>query len=410
MMRARNLSAVIAFTLACGGSDGPIPPEPSPSAPVPPATPPSMEILGLGEVRERLTAEVWVHGDFAYTTTYNRRTVAGVTSIGNAIKIWNVSGSTPVLVDSVLVADATTLGDIQVSDDGKVMLVATEIGVGSALVYDVASPTKPKLLARFTNANTAGGVHTAELRSVNGVLHAFLSVINSGSGASLVVILDLSNPASPREVFAQALGPSFSHDIFVRDGIMFASLWNAGTYIFDIGGGGKGGTVANPVRMAIAPNVGGRAHNSWWFHDKSNGAKKYLFVGEEGPGSIGASSEGDVHVLDITDSANPKEVAYLNVPNAGPHNFVMDESRGILYAAYYNAGVRAIDVRGDLAACTTEQRGTVGRCDLAKMGRVRALGLTNAGRSVFVWGVHLAGGVVYASDMLNGLWKLKEAQ
>jgi hypothetical protein len=28
---------------------------------------------------------------------------------------------------------------------------------------------------------------------------------------------------------------------------------------------------------------------------------------------------------------------------------------------------------------------------------------------VYVWGVQLVGGRVYASDMLNGIWKLSEA-
>ena len=35
---------------------------------------------------------------------------------------------------------------------------------------------------------------------------------------------------------------------------------------------------------------------------------------------------------------------------AGAHNFSVDEAKGLLYAAYYNAGVRVLDVRGDLGA------------------------------------------------------------
>ena len=42
------------------------------------------------------------------------------------------------------------------------------------------------------------------------------------------------------------------------------------------------------------------------------------------------------------------------------------------------------------------------------MGRELAAGLQNAG-TVFVWGVHFDGNFVYASDMLNGLWKLEAA-
>ena len=55
--------------------------------------------LGLGPVAERITAEVAVDGDVAYTTTWSCRS-AGL--CGNAVKIWNVAGSTPVLVDSLI--------------------------------------------------------------------------------------------------------------------------------------------------------------------------------------------------------------------------------------------------------------------------------------------------------------------
>ena len=149
----------------------------------------------------------------------------------------------------------------------------------------------------------------------------------------------------------------------------------------------------------------------WWFQDSNGGAnaKRFLFVGEEAPGNgpLLSASNGDVHVVDLTNMAAPKEVAFYHVDNAGTHNFSVDEQRGILYAAYYNAGVRALDVRGDLTSCTADQKSADGRCDLKKMGRELAAGLTNG--NVFVWGLHFDGSYVYASDMVNGLWKLEAA-
>jgi hypothetical protein len=47
-------------------------------------------------------------------------------------------------------------------------------------------------------------------------------------------------------------------------------------------------------------------------------------------------------------------------------------------------------------------------CDLAKMGREVANGLERVG-PVYIWGVQLSGGFVYASDMINGIWKLGPA-
>ena len=206
-------------------------------------------------------------------------------------------------------------------------------------------------------------------------------------------------------VFSQIMGTPFVHDVFVRDGILMTALWNDGIAIWDIGGGGKGGTPANPIQLGITTIVGGKAHNIYWYRDPQTGSKKYALVGEEGPGSVGSTSIGDVHVVDVSDFTKPHEVGFFNVPGGGVHNFSMDETRGILYAAYYNAGVYALNVRGDLGACSASQT-TDGRCDLAKMDRVLGKALTKETIPVYIWGVHFANGKLYASDMLNGLWSI----
>ncbi|MFL5556353.1 MAG: hypothetical protein ACJ78D_11220, partial [Gemmatimonadaceae bacterium] len=136
---------------------------------------------------------------------------------------------------------------------------------------------------------------------------------------------------------------------------------------------------------------------------------RYLFVGEEaGPAAIGSASAGDIHIVDINNLASPREVAFFHVSGAGTHNFSVDENRGILYAAFYNGGVRAIDVTGDLSSCAAADKSPDGRCDLAKMGRELAHGPVGVG-PVYIWGVQLVGLTVYASDMLNGIWKLGAA-
>ncbi|HUQ20699.1 MAG TPA: hypothetical protein VM099_13875 [Gemmatimonadaceae bacterium] len=362
---------------------------------------------GLGTVQDRYTAEVWAVGNIAYTTTWGVRAFNGITSPGNAIKIWNVAGNTPVLVDSMIVDGATTVGDVQVSDDGKLLVVPTEKAQGSIAIYDLTNPLKPHLLSQFRNDDLATGVHTAAIQRVNGKLYAFLSVDPS---PARLVIVDLSNPEAPTQVFSQAMGNPFVHDVFVRDGILFVALWNDGVSIFDIGGGGKNGTVSAPVLLGNVLTQGGEAHNIWWFHDPVSGSKRYAFVGEEATGSIGAASAGDIHVIDVSNFAAPHEVGFYSVVGAGTHNFSVDESKGILYAAYYNAGVRALDIRGDLGGCATNLKDTFGRCDLRKMGREIGHGLTDMGMPVYVWGVHKVGASLFASDMINGLWKLEALQ
>lgn len=379
------------------------------------AAPKALPVLGNGSETQRYTAEIAVRGTIAYTTTWSFRGA----NPGNKINIWDVSGNTPALVDSVIVSNATTLGDVAVSDDGALLVVATERTGGSIVIFDLADPRHPKLISRFTNSHTDPGVHTAEIGRVNGKLYGFLSVDPAVSGDLAVaikarlVVVDLSTPSAPREVFTQEFGTSFIHDTFVRDGLLFLALWDNGLQIWDLGGCGDNAAPDNPRVLGSVTTVNGHVHNVWWYHD-ADGGKRFAFVGEELGGSIGSSSAGDIHVVDISDPTQPKEVAFYHVPGAGTHNFSVDEAKGILYAAYYNGGVRAIDIRGDLATCAVNQRVTTGagvtRCDLRLMGRELATGLLDTGKPVYVWGVQYLGGSVYASDMLNGIWKLGAAR
>ena len=64
----------------------------------------------------------------------------------------------------------------------------------------------------------------------------------------------------------------------------------------------------------------------------------------------------------------------------------------MLYAAYYNGGVVALDVSGQLA----------GDLSSRLIAEIRPGGAGDT----YTWGVQLAGGSLYAIDMLSGLWQL----
>jgi hypothetical protein len=333
------------------------------------------------------------------------------------IAIWNVAGAQPVLVDSVIVNGASTLGDVTVSDDGQLLVVATERTNGSLVVFDLTDPWHPRQLSRLATPETYNGVHTAEVGRVAGRLYAVLAVdplSGAPSPESKVVIVDLGDPTNPRQISVRSVPATapFAHDSFLRDGLLFVALWNQGMEIWDVGGGGQGGSPGAPVVLGSVATVGGHVHNIWWLHDLVSG-DRYAFVGEEnGPAELGVSSAGDIHVVDVSDLSQPREVAFYHVPGAGTHNFWVDETNGLLYAAYYNAGVRVLDVRGDLETCSASEQVTTGsltRCDLGAMGREVGRGLSGGSPLVYVWGVQLSGGALYASDMLNGLWKLQAA-
>ena len=402
MQKGRIVAAFMLAVAAAGcGEDGSVV-EPDPLLI---QTPYDLVAQGQGIVGDRYTAELWVRGNTAYTTTWGTRTVNDVQARGNAVKIWDVSATVPVLVDSLIISDVGTLGDIQASSDGRYLVVATE-PAGSIVIYDLQNPRKPVFVSRFSDNEIGNGVHTAEIQEVGGKLYAFLSIDPRGAERARLVIVDITTPSSPVVVLSRIMGTPSVHDVFVRDGILMAALWNDGVTIFDIGGGGRGGTVANPIELGNVKTVGGKAHNIFWYRDPVTGSKQFALVGEEGPASIPTSSQGDIHVLDVSDMSKPREVAFYTVPGAGSHNFSADEARGILYAAYYNGGVRALNIRGDLGTCSAAQQSTDGRCNLTKMNRELAKGPVGLSFPIFIWGVHFADGKLYASDMLSGLFRV----
>jgi hypothetical protein len=374
-----------------------------------------LPLLGSGFVSERCTGEVAAVGQVAYTATWS--SCAGVP--GNVIKVWNVAGNTPVLADSLNLPGVGTVSDVQISDDGTLLVASLEtfgsIDNNGLAIFDRTNPLKPTLIRRWNTVNVAGGVHTVKLGRINGRLYAFCS---SSFGGRLTIV-DITNPAQPSDVFSQQIASTI-HDVFIRDGILFTAIWDTGLRLYDVGGANRGGTPSSPVAMGTVktspcrgcPAGTASVHNVWWFHDPTTSSKRYAFVGEEGPSSMFSFARGAVHVVDVSNFSAPREVAvYEPQPSttstgnvAGAHNFVMDEASGILYAAFYNGGVRALDVRGDLSTCTEAQK-TNGFCDLLLMDREVGVAL-NTGGLHYIWGVAMVGNHLYASDMPNGIHKL----
>jgi hypothetical protein len=254
---ATGIAVFIALSTGCESGE---------SLQAPPHGSRALTVLGNGSVQDRFTSEIWAVGNVAYTTTWGNRG-----SPGNAVKIWDVSGDIPTLIDSLIVPNAVTLGDIQTSDDGQLLIVATEFSPGSIVLYSLANPRKPQLITRYTTALTDPGVHTANVERVNGRLYAFLSVDIGNSGLARLVIVDITDPATPTQVFTQTMGAPYTHDTFVRDGILFIAVWDAGIRIWDIGGSQRlaarlttsGGTRTRAPAKSVTYSWGRRARVSW---------------------------------------------------------------------------------------------------------------------------------------------------
>ena len=306
-------------------------------------------VLNSGfNVPERFGSDLWVADGYAYTGTWGRRA-----TYGNAVKIWRLgAGGSPVLEDSITVASGgdptvATVSDVQVSDDGVWLVFTTEGGPDNGLyVYQLTSPGHAVFRARTLVGN---GLHTGALAVIGGSLYAFAAKDPSKLRALEIYDLSQAGTGTITEASATPIPDNYCiHDTFVRDGYAFVFAWNSGLYIFDVGNGSHGGSPTDPVLISHTTGYGGETHNGWWFWNPTNGQKKYLFIGEEGPGQVGVSSSGDIHVVDVSNLAAPVEVGHYHLDGAGTHNFWMDEPPAP-HAAYYNGGVVALDVSGTLS-------------------------------------------------------------
>ena len=359
-----------------------------------------LSVVGGGNnVPERFSSDLWVHGNYAYTGTWGFREQEG-----NTLKVWSLgAGGSPTPIGSITVPRIGTVSDVQVSDNGQLLVLSGERGPdGGILLYTLSNPAAPSFLG-FALVGEAG-VHTVTLSTINGRRYAFAArnpgFTQKAADDPALLIYDVNDPQAPtlvaREPFPER---NYGiHDTFVRDGIAFAFVWNTGVVIYDVGNGIRGGSPAAPVelsRLVTSSNgicCGPSVHNGWWFHNPVTSERRYLFIGQEGAATIGSQSSGDIHVVDVSDLTQPREVAFFHLNGAGTHNFWMDEERQILYAAYYNGGVVALDVSGTLAGNLSGRR----------LSQVKPGGTSNT----FTWGVQLANGFLYAIDMLSGLWQL----
>jgi len=366
-----------------------------------------LSVVGGGNnVPERYSSDLWVAGNYAYTGTWGG--FYRENDPGDVLKVWALDPSgAPSLAGSVTVPNTGTVSDVQVSNDGQTLVLSSERGgelgdEGGVYAYGLADPAHPNSIS--VAEVPFGGVHTVTLSVIGGKLYAFAAKNPGFSGSETdnqpaLLIYDFSNPASPQLVHREPIPPHYGiHDTYVRDGLAFVFAWDEGVIIYDVGNGVRAGSPSSPVevgRLVTAKNgvIGPAVHNGWWFHNAVTGEQRYLFIGQEGPGIVGSRSSGDIHVVDVSDLAHPVEVAFFHLNGAGTHNFWIDEGRQVLYAAYYNAGVIALDISGTLSGDLSDRL----------LSQIKPGGNGNT----YTWGVQLYNGSLYAIDMLSGLWQLK---
>jgi hypothetical protein len=354
-----------------------------------------------------MSAEFWLHpdGKHGYLTT-----------IGDRIYAIDLSDpAKPVIADSVVV-DARVINDLMTTEDGKYGVLTRE-GASNRkngiVVLSFEDPAHPKPIAEFTETVT-GGVHSTF------VYRGFVYLTDDATGSMRVI--DIRDPYKPHQVARwetpRAPAGRMLHDIDVKDGLAYLSYWNDGLVVLDVGNGVKGGSPENPVLVSQlkydlnalyreVEAVGGPGfirgtHTAWR-------SGKYVFVGDEvfsakprpteGGGVIGLGrAYGRLHVVDVSDLARPKIVAYYEPKDGGTHNVWV--AGDTLYLGDYQGGLRLLDISGEL------------RGDMLRQGREIAHVVTGDKQGQVpnapnAWGAIYRDGYIYVPDINSGLWIVK---
>lgn len=372
----------------------------------------SFQVVGNVDAGPRLASDIWVHGGVAYTGTWRWVTVGQTQLFGDRMYVWDIGQpASPVRVDSVIV-DARTVNDVKIRADGQLAVITHEIsndGLNGITFLDTTDPLHPTVIGRYTQ-NLGTGVHNVWIDG------NVLYVVRDNIGAGLLV-LDISDPSAPVEVSRHFVGQSFLHDVYVRNGLAFLSQWDDGLVILDVGNGVAGGSPSNPVEVGRARTAGGNTHNAWYWPQA-----EVVFVGEE---VDSGAPPGAMHVLDVSDMSDPREAATYYIGSWTPHNFWLDETREILYMAWYGDGLRALDVSGELLGelsrqgreiATTRYGGVASSIMSPGAGGAAAdmpdpsksgFGLMSAPGDTRTWAPQLHNGLIYLSDINRGVWVLR---
>ncbi len=362
-----------------------------------------MTITGRGIVNTTATSDLWPWTgkdgrDYCLVGTWGGdgyALVFDITDMNNIVK-----------TDSIHV-DARTINDVTVSPDGRYGVITREGAsnrVNGVVILDLAVPAHPKIASTF-NEQLTGGVHNAF--ATNDYLFAI-------SGGEKYVIIDVKDITKPRYVSEYKHPGARIHDLWVRDGIAYSAQGGAGTVLVDVGNGKYGGSIEHPKLISVFPINSG--HEIYPYFQQSTG-KTYLFIGDEemnragrvwegtnyGPtlgqsGGVAQTSGGYVHIVDATDPMNMKKVGRYHLEDYGSHDIIVEND--ILYQAYYDGGVRVVDVSGELLGNLAEQRREIA---VFKPYDPKAL----TANAPFVMNAMPWKGRVLFTDFNSGLWAAK---
>jgi hypothetical protein len=337
-----------------------------------------------------------------------------VSTVSDRVYAFDISDpANPIKVDSVVV-DARHINDVSTTADGRIGVITRENAASrrNGLVFlDLSEPLHPKVLSEYTETVT-GGVHSAYIDG------HYVYATDDATGSLRVI--SFADPRNPREVArwevpernlvtTSMMGMQFTsgrmlHDVQVKDGLAYLAYWRHGLVILDVGAGIRGGSPESPQYVSqfnydvsdfYPPDMLAGTHAVFRYKD-------YVFLGDEVfPAMADLSSReriktlGRVHIVDVSDLERPRKVAEYNVQDMGSHNMWIEDD--VMYIGYYEGGIRAVDVSGELRGDLMAQGREIGAVWTGSPDGYRA-------NLPMTWGAQPHRGYVFASDINSGLW------
>lgn len=359
----------------------------------------TLEVVGKGIVPDVKTSDLWVWEgidgrDYAITGTWGAR--------GEAF-LWDVTDPSNIHTIDTVQVDARTVNDVKVSEDGTIAVITREGASdrrNGIIIMDVSNPKEVKILSEYTEGLT-GGVHNTFIYDD----HVY--AVNNGRKYDIINIEDPKNPRTVGVVELDTPGHAI-HDVWIEDGIAYSSNWGDGIVAMDIGSNinadmpGAGGSPENPKYLGSYTYPSGWNHAAFPFKSKSTG-DFYIAAGDEAfPYGLNLNgpnrAAGWIHFVKFDGWDNPDEVARYQVPEAGSHNYWIEDD--VLYAAFYNGGLRVVDISGELLGNLYDQGREI--ANFFPMDEHAAI--PNA---PFTWGPQPYKGLIFLSDWNSGIWAVK---
>ena len=418
---------------------------------VPPPGPQGLNTLVVGryELDDGFTAGIAVHNNTAYLGTWGRPTscpgtgvrIIDVTDAANPTELGSIATGEEYAgtsTDSVWVGSVDSphfSGDLAVvairrcdnTESGR-----AELGFRGIALYDVTNPARPAPLGRLAAGGATQGVHELDViaREDGSILVAatvMQSLLHTDGKRGDIRIINATNPRFPTELADWDLRRDGPEDLVAemtagRDeeelhahGVEFAnggdwlwvSHWDAGVALVDLT------RPALPEMVSVAgfdAATEGNAHATVYDEERN-----LLIRTDEDLFPTGSATRvagwGGQTIYDVDEAGTLTEVSRFDstvgVTDDGAvrrdgyftaHEAVLVD--GVEYVAWYSGGVRIVEVFDPENPVEigyfipTPKTDPTGHWDAPD----------NSKRFPMVWGVDVADGLIFLSDMHTGLW------